>query len=90
LILQKGNQYAVECHSKVADNCVQHGEYCDEEEDALDWVEDECWINTGEGWFCLQCNDYFMANLRKARRKMAQAEKEDFCNELEVGIDVVR
>ena len=86
MILQKNNQYAVECHTKVSEKCDKHGEYCESEEDALDWVEDECWINTGEGWICLQCNDHFMANLRKARENMAQAEKEDFGNDLEIGI----
>lgn len=90
MILQKDNQYAVECKTKVVDNCAQNGEYCDDEEEALEWVEDECWINTGEGWFCLQCNDYFMANLRKNRETLAQAEKEDFGCELIVGIDFIR
>ncbi|SVC87453.1 uncharacterized protein METZ01_LOCUS340307, partial [marine metagenome] len=35
-------QYAVECVSKIASDCIRKGEYFDSEEEAQDWVESEC------------------------------------------------
>lgn len=69
LIINKDNQYAVGCHAKVASDCLQNGDYCDTEEEAREWVEDECWIDSGEGWFCPQCNLHFMSNLSTHRRE---------------------
>ncbi len=68
MIIKKDNQFSVECHSKVASDCLQNGAYCETEEEAREWVEDECWINSGEGWFCPQCNIHFMGNLSNYRR----------------------
>ncbi len=68
MFAEKDNQYSVVCHAKVAKDCVENGAWCDSEEEAQDWVENECWIYSGEGWFCLQCNLQFMQNLSKNRR----------------------
>lgn len=68
MIIKKDNQFSVECHSKVASDCLQNGDYCETEEEAQEWVEDECWINSGEGWICPQCNIHFMGNLSTYRR----------------------
>ena len=49
MIKNKNNQYAVECLSKIAGDCLQNGECCDSEEEAENWVEKEdlesitCW-----------------------------------------------
>ena len=87
MILKKGDQYSVECHTKVADDCLKNGNYCDSEEEALEWVEDECWIFSGEGWICIKCNDHFMRNLVKNRRdKNTDNPDED----LFTGIETVR
>ena len=67
MIFKKNNQYAVECQIKLATDCIQNGEYCDSEEEAQEWVEDECWINSGEGWICIQCNEQIIKNLGKMR-----------------------
>jgi hypothetical protein len=50
-------------------NCIQTSEYFDDEEDALHWVEHECWIFSGEGWICTECNEYIMANLGRIRHE---------------------
>ena len=67
MIVKKNNQYAVECQTKLATDCIQNGEYCDSEEEAQEWVEDECWINSGEGWICIRCNEQIIQNLGKMR-----------------------
>lgn len=94
MIIQKNNQYSVECQYRDAPECPQNGEYFDSEEDAQEWVEDECWIPTGEGWICPDCNIHFMRNLVQIRRdkkqKQIQDKKDDSDDdklELEVGID---
>ena len=67
MIVKKKNQYAVECQIKISADCVRVSEYFDNEEDAQDWVEDECWINSGEGWICTRCNEQIIQNLGKIR-----------------------
>ena len=67
MIVKKNNQYAVECQIKISADCVRVSEYFDNEEDAQDWVEDECWINSGEGWICIRCNEQIIQNLGKMR-----------------------
>ena len=42
-------QYFVECHSKIASDCLQKGKSFENEEEALDWVENDCWVFSGEG-----------------------------------------
>ena len=68
MIIKKNDQYAVECQVKMAPDCLQAGEDCDSEEEAQEWVENECWIFSGEGWICLKCNEEIMRNLGKTRR----------------------
>ena len=94
MILQKNDQYAVECQTKVSQRCLQNGEYCDSEEDAVLWVEYECWINSGEGWICTTCHEKIMNNLVKKRYQQETEPKkldpEDGLNsDLEKGIDTV-
>ena len=93
------NQYAIECHSKIVSDCLQKGKYFGSEEEAQDWVENECWIFSGEGWICLKCHDEFMGNLTSHRKKQGNGldgldsdiEAHDgLDNELETGIDIVR
>lgn len=94
MILQKDDQYAVECQTKVSTRCLKNGDYCDSEEDAVIWVEFECWIDSGEGWICPTCHEKIMNNLVKMRyQKEAEPKKldpEDGLNsDLEKGIDTV-
>ena len=42
-------EFAIPCQIKIAEDCVQQGEFCEDKEDAREWVEDECWISSGEG-----------------------------------------
>jgi len=63
------------------------GPYCDSKEEAQRWVEDECWIFSGEGWFCPQCNIHFMQNLSKTRRVKGQKSPPD--DDLYVGINTI-
>ena len=99
MIVQKNNQYSVECHAKVSENCIQNGEYCDSEEEAIEWVEYECWIFSGEGWFCADCHEKYMENMVKMRKLRGSdgtqgpkdPDGEDgLDNDLETGIDTVR
>ncbi len=78
----------MQCYTQVASDCLKNGEYFDSEEDARDWVENECWIFSGEGWFCYNCNIHFMQNLAQNRRDKGQEEIED--DDLHTGIDTVR
>ncbi|KMP11442.1 hypothetical protein UR09_03285 [Candidatus Nitromaritima sp. SCGC AAA799-A02] len=68
MIIKKNGKYAVECQVKMAPDCLKSGEYFDSEEEAREWVEDECWIYSGEGWICIQCNEHIMGNLGNWRR----------------------
>ena len=78
----------MQCYTQVAADCLKNGEYFDSEEEARDWVEDECWIFSGEGWFCYNCNIHFMQNLAQNRRDKGQEEIED--DDLHTGIETVR
>jgi hypothetical protein len=99
VIVQKDDQYAVECFAKASENCIQNGEYCDSEEEAIQWVEYECWIFSGEGWICDDCHDKYMENMVKMRKIRGsdgiegpkKPEGHDGLDgDLEVGIDIVR
>ena len=76
----------MECYTKAAEDCLENGEFFDSEEDAQYWVEEECWIFSGEGWFCPNCNIHFMQNLALNRRDKEQEEKNEDGLELYVGI----
>ena len=87
------------CQTKISSDCLQNGEYCDGEEEAQDWVEQECWIDSGEGWICNKCHDQLMSNLKKYRKDQGNGlngvdnDLEGFDgldNDLETGIDSVR
>lgn len=96
MFLKKDDQVSVKCRNGDSPECPKLGEFCDNEEEAEEWVEDECWIPTGDGWICPDCNIYFMRQLVKIRRDKKQKEiedknsddKDDDATELEVGIDV--
>lgn len=99
LLVRKNNQYSVECQTKIATDCVQAGEYFESEEEALEWVEGECWINSGEGWICNKCHDQIMGNLKKHRKELGHGLAgldsglegfDGLDNDLESGIDTVR
>lgn len=68
-ITNSEGKYAVPCQIKIAENCVQSGEYCDNEGDARDWVEDDFWIFSGEGWICPRCNEQIYVNMAKIKPK---------------------
>ncbi len=59
----KEGGFAIPCQIKIADDCAQQGEFCDDKEDAREWVEDECWISSGEGYFCVECNEQVLRNI---------------------------
>jgi len=86
-IVQKNNQYSVKCQIKRATDCQESGEYCDSHEEAEEWVENECWIFSGEGWICITCTEYIVMNLAKTRKRKGPDGRDD---DLEVGIDTVR
>lgn len=86
-VVQKNNQYSVECQIKMATDCQKNGEYCDSSEEAQEWVENECWIFSGEGWICIACTEHIVRNLAKTRKRKGLDGKDD---DLEVGIDTVR
>ncbi len=92
-------KYTVECTSKIASDCPQTGKYFDSEEDAVTWVESECWIFSGEGWICIKCHGMHMGRLTLHRKKQghgldgldADVKGDDgLDHELETGIDIVR
>jgi len=66
--IEKNNQFSVACHTQASKDCLKNGEWCDSKEESQDWVEDECWIFSGEGWICLKCHAHFIKNLSQARR----------------------
>ena len=87
LFKQRNDQYSVKCHTKIAPDCLLWGEYCDSKVEAQEWVEKECWIFSGEGWICIQCNAHFMRNLAKNRLIKGQGEPPD--DDLYVGINTI-
>ncbi|MDA1109845.1 MAG: hypothetical protein O3A78_08530 [Nitrospinae bacterium] len=92
-IIKQDNQYSVGCQTQVAKDCLQNGEFCDSEEEAQDWVEDECWIYSGEGWICLKCNEHLMGSLRMIRRIKGldgNVKGPDEDEDLATGIETVR
>ena len=99
MVLKKDNKYLIECKIKIATDCTQNGNYCDSEDEAEDWVETECWIDSGEGWICNKCHDKLMGNLRSHRHEQGHGldgmnydleGSDGLDNELEGGIDTVR
>ena len=99
MVVNKNSQCAVECQAKVSKNCSETGKFFDGEEEAVDWVEGECWINSGDGWICNECHDHFMGNLKKHRKVQGHGIDgldndseglDGLDNDLEKGIDIVR
>ena len=68
-IENKEGKFAVPCQIKIAEDCPQVGKFCETKEDARDWVEDECWICSGEGYFCVECNDQVLRNIGNLQTK---------------------
>ncbi len=71
-IVQKNNRYSVQCQINRATDCLEIGKYCDSYEEALEWVEEECWIFSGEGWICYSCVESIWKKVKNKRQ-----EKED-------------
>ncbi|QPJ66128.1 MAG: hypothetical protein G3M78_12280 [Candidatus Nitrohelix vancouverensis] len=69
MYIEKDDQYAVECQLKIAPDCIKTGEFCETNEDAVEWVEEECWIYSGEGWICTQCNLQIFQNIGDLKRR---------------------
>ena len=92
MFIEKGNQFSVRCNARVAENCSANGGWCDSKEEATNWVEEECWIFSGEGWFCPECNTHFMQKLSATRRDkgMDAMMPDGWDDDLEVGINTVR
>ena len=92
MFVERNNQFSVVCHAREAEDCVENGNWCDSKEEARDWVEDECWIFSGEGWICLNCNAHFMKNLSRTRRDkgLDSLLPDGQDDDLEVGINTVR
>ena len=92
MFVKKNNQYSTVCNARVAEDCSENGEWCDSEEEAQEWVEQECWIFSGEGWFCNECNSHFMRNLSQTRRDkgLDSLLPDGWDDDLEVGINTVR
>ena len=67
MFVEKDNKHAVVCQIKISAECLQTGDFCDSEEDADEWVENECWINSGEGWICPRCNEQILKNIGKIK-----------------------
>lgn len=63
MIIEKNNQYALECQIKISAECVKASDFCDSEEEAQDWVENKFWIDSGEGWICTKCHEQILKNL---------------------------
>jgi len=60
-------QFAVECQIKIAANCIQAGDFCDSRDEAREWVEEDCWIYSGEGYICTQCNEQIHRNIAQMK-----------------------
>ncbi len=71
-IVQKDNRYSVKCQINRVADCLEIGEFCDSQEEALEWVEEECWIFSGEGWICYACVEGIWKKVVNKRQ-----EKED-------------
>ncbi|SVC90784.1 uncharacterized protein METZ01_LOCUS343638 [marine metagenome] len=67
MIVEKNHLFAVECQVKMSAECPQIGKYCDTEEEAKEWVEEEGWIFSGEGYICLKCNEQILRNISKIK-----------------------
>tara|TARA_B100000676_G_C17551352_1_gene567566 strand:+ start:180 stop:404 length:225 start_codon:yes stop_codon:yes gene_type:complete len=66
--------------------------WCDSEEEAQAWVEDECWVFSEDGWFCPKSNIHFVQNLSSHHRDLGQKEDSNKAgdglgNELFIGFD---
>lgn len=62
-------EFAVPCQIKLSESCRQAGEYCEDKEEAREWVEDDFWIFSGEGFICPACNEQIFVNMSKIRGK---------------------
>ena len=62
-------EYSVPCQLKIAEDCAEVGEFCESKEDARYWVDEECWIFSGEWYLCVECNQQIMRNISKLETK---------------------
>lgn len=80
------------CHSRTAEDCSENGGWCDSEEEANEWVEDECWISIGDEWMCINCNAHHMRHLKVHRQDVHDKNdkgkaNDGLDNDLVTGID---
>ena len=62
-------EFAISCQIKLAEDCAQQSAFCEDKESAREWVEDECWIYSGEGYFCIECNEQVLRNIANLSTK---------------------
>tara|TARA_B100000686_G_scaffold182117_1_gene189141 strand:+ start:755 stop:991 length:237 start_codon:yes stop_codon:yes gene_type:complete len=62
-------EFAIPCQLKLAKDCAQQSASCEDKESAREWVEDECWIFSGEGYFCIECNEQVLRNIANLSTK---------------------
>lgn len=68
-IKNEEGKFSVPCQIKIAEDCIQLGKFCESKEDARHWVEEECWIFSGEGYLCDHCHDQIMRNISNLQTK---------------------
>lgn len=68
-IENEAGEFAIPCQIKIAEDCAQVGEFCESREDACQWAEEECWIFSGEGYLCVECNQQIMRNISNLQTK---------------------
>ena len=62
-------EFAIPCQIKIAEDCAQQSEFCEDKDSAREWVEDECWISSGEGYFCIEWNELVLRNIASLSTK---------------------
>ena len=62
-------EFAIPCQIKIAEDCAQQSEFCEDKDSAREWVEDECWICSGEGYFFIECNEQVLRNIANLSTK---------------------
>ncbi len=92
MIVERNKQFSVVCHSRTAEDCSENGGWCDSEEEANEWVEDECWISIGDEWMCINCNAHHMRHLKVHRQDVHDKNdkgkaNDGLDNDLVTGID---
>ena len=75
LFVERNKQFSVVCYRRMAEDCNENGGWCDSEEEAQAWVEDECWIFSGD--------DSIVSDVWSAGRQMVKDGQHIQHNEIE-------